>query len=131
MATIHDWSEALTADIPYPAHKYLGGKDTKDHLNSGAATELLAQYPNLLSVWREYHEGKTAEAKLVRASDYLSMLLQYLAYLERGYNSAELEDLWKAVKDDLAPFAAEFPPLRELVDELEKLRKDRIGGSRR
>jgi putative hydrolase of HD superfamily len=117
-ALTHDWPEALVADFPYTAVKYLGSPNAKGKMEERALSELLKGKEEYLDCWREYRDGKTPEAKLVRAADYLSMLFQALRYRERGNRSRGLEELWEAVRRDLKPYAEEFPPVKNLVDEL-------------
>jgi len=83
----------------------------------------LGKLPNkekYLKLWQEYSEKRSPEAKLVHAADYLSMLVQAVKYRERGNRSREMDELWRAVKMDLKPYAKEFKPVRELVGELDK-----------
>jgi putative hydrolase of HD superfamily len=124
MALVHDWPEALVADFPYTAVKYLGTTDVKGKMENTALSELLEGDEEYLGLWREYREGGTPEAKLVHAADYLSMLFQAIRYRGRGNRSRELEELWCAVLRDLEPYAGEFPPVRDLIEEL----KTRFGG---
>jgi putative hydrolase of HD superfamily len=118
MAIVHDWPEALVADFPYTALKYLGPPSVKEEMESAALSELLGGAEEYSELWREYREGKAVEAKLVHAADYLSMLFQALKYRDRGNRSRGLEELWKAVLRDLEPYIAEFPPVKNLVEEL-------------
>jgi putative hydrolase of HD superfamily len=118
MALVHDWPEALVADFPYTAVKYLGPVDVKRKMEDTALSELLEGNRKYLELWREYSERKTVEARLVHAADYLSMLFQALKYRVRGNRSQALEELWSAVLQDLKPYVDEFPPARDLVEEL-------------
>ncbi|MFN4133730.1 MAG: HD domain-containing protein, partial [Candidatus Hadarchaeales archaeon] len=116
MAIIHDWPEALVADFPYTAVEFLGGKEVKLKMEEKAAALLLPR-PRL-ELWREYVENKTAEAKIVHAADYLSMLLQALKYAERGNVSREMRELWAAVLNDVSKYSEEFSIVKELTAQL-------------
>jgi 5'-deoxynucleotidase YfbR-like HD superfamily hydrolase len=123
MALIHDWSEASTSDFPDIALKHLDSLDVKKHMEESAFEELLQGLKDkekYMKLWHEYCEKRTIESKIVRSADYLSMLLQALKYRERGNRSRQLGRLWRAVRSDLEPYAAEFKPVRELVAELNK-----------
>lgn len=123
IALLHDWAEAEVADFPYTALKHLGSPGTKQHMEQSALEELLEGIPkkaNYLALWREYKDKRTPESRLVHAADYLSMLVQAIKYQEQGISSRELCELWRAVRKDLASYAREFKPVRELVVELEK-----------
>ncbi|MBA7601658.1 hypothetical protein ES703_08736 [subsurface metagenome] len=123
MAVVHDWAEASIGDFPCTALKYLGPAGTKKRFEKRALEDLLGKLPNkekYLKLWQEYSEKRSPEAKLVHAADYLSMLVQAVKYRERGNRSREMDELWRAVKMDLKPYAKEFKPVRELVGELDK-----------
>lgn len=123
MAVIHDWAEALVADFPYTALKYLGSKDIKKRMERSALEDLTQGLPDkgeYMELWQEYAEKRGLEAKLVHAADYLSMMVQAIKYRERGNRSKELDELWHALHEDLKPFTTEFQPVRKLVGELDK-----------
>jgi len=122
MAVVHDWAEASVGDFPYPALKHLESPDIKKRMEKSALEELCIglKNKNCMKLWHEYCEKRTIESKIVHSADYLSMLVQALKYRERGNRSCQLDELWRAVKNDLAPYVAEFKPVRELVAELNK-----------
>ncbi|MEW6222469.1 MAG: HD domain-containing protein [Candidatus Hadarchaeota archaeon] len=122
MAIIHDWAEALTGDYPHTALTHLG-TGRKREMERSALEEMLHGLPNrkdYLGIWEEYEKGKSTEARLVRSADYLSMLVQAIKYRERGIKSKELDELWRAVNKDLAPYKSAFRPVSVLVVELNK-----------
>lgn len=121
MAILHDWAEAEVADFPYTGLKHLGPKGTKRIIEKRALEDLFRGLPNrgkYMGLWREYGERRTIEARLVHASDYLSMLAQAVEYRERGNRSRELDELWKAVLSDIKPYTLEFRCVKKLVREL-------------
>jgi 5'-deoxynucleotidase YfbR-like HD superfamily hydrolase len=73
-----------------------------------------------LKLWQEYTERRTPEARLIHAADYLSMMVQAIKHRDRGNRSRELDELWRALKEDLKPYLKEFKPVRELVEEFDK-----------
>jgi putative hydrolase of HD superfamily len=123
MAVMHDWAEASVGDFPNTALKHLESPNIKKRMEKSALEELFIGLKNkekCMKLWHEYCEKRTIESKIVHSADYLSMLVQALKYRERGNRSCQLDELWRAVKNDLAPYAAEFKPVRELVAELNK-----------
>ena len=123
MAIVHDWAEASVGDFSYTALKYLGPAGTKKRIEKRALDDLLSKLPNkekYLTLWREYSEKHTLEAKLVHIADYFSMLVQAVRYHERGNRSRELDELWRAVEKDLQPYLKEFPKFRKMVTGLRK-----------
>lgn len=123
MAVVHDWAEASVGDFPYTALKHLEAVCMKKSIEERALEEILSKLPNkekYLSLWREYSEKRSLEARLVHAADYLSMLVQALKYRERGVRSKELEELWHAVHRDLDIYEKELPPTKALIRELDK-----------
>jgi putative hydrolase of HD superfamily len=123
MAVMHDWAEALVADFPYTALKYLESNDVKKRMERKALEDLLRDLPKkevYLKLWQEYTERRTPEARLIHAADYLSMMVQAIKHRDRGNRSRELDELWRALKEDLKPYLKEFKPVRELVEEFDK-----------
>lgn len=123
MAVMHDWAEALVADFPYTALRYLGSKDVKKYLERSALKDLtrgLSEKEKYMKLWQEYAEERGLEAKLVHTADYLSMMVQAIKYREGGNRSKELDELWRALHEDLRPYTTEFQPIRKLVGELDK-----------
>jgi len=123
MAILHDWAEALVADFPYTALKYLGPEGVKKRMEGRALEDFLRNLPGggrYLKLWKEYNEKRTPEAKLVHAADYISMMVQAIKYKERGNRSKELDELWHALHADLKPYMAEFKPVKDLVKEFDK-----------
>ena len=85
-----------------------------------AAQDVFADSKNLLQIWEEFTKGQSLEAKVVKAADYLSILVQAIQYMERGYFSADIQKLWENVKQDLDPLTDEFPELKEILIQLER-----------
>jgi putative hydrolase of HD superfamily len=131
IAIMHDWAEASVADFPYPALKYLESENVKKHMERSALEDLtqgLSAKEEYMKLWQEYAEKRGVEARLVHAADYLSMMVQAIKYRERGNQSKELDELWRALHEDLKPYTAEFQPVRELVEELDKRYSTRASG---
>jgi putative hydrolase of HD superfamily len=109
MATLHDLAESLTFDISKAYLQYLGkrGEEIKHEIEHSAwsalvkeldDSELATKYTRAES---EYDANETVESKIVHAADGLDILLQIIAYQQRGYARSSLEELWKGTETSL------------------------------
>ncbi len=101
MALLHDLAEAETGDLTPPQKEAdpAGFKRAEE----AAMSRMLAKLPHeYLTAWREFSEGSTAEARLVRDADKLEMVMQAAEYRESGCDKAGLMRFWHAeiVGDD-------------------------------
>ncbi len=89
MASVHDLPESLTGDLTPWQRELLFGKDGKKGvieserrfwdklLRGGVETELFAE---MFEAWREYREGSSPEARIVKRADALDCVIQALFY---------------------------------------------------
>ncbi|WP_048147114.1 HD domain-containing protein [Pyrococcus abyssi] len=113
MAIIHDIGEALITDIPLRAQKYLD----KDAAEDKAVKEI---FPEFYELYREYQEGKSLEAQLVKFADKIDMVLQAWQYELSG--NKNLEDFWRALEElEKLEIARYF---KELLEEVRRLKGD-------
>ncbi len=80
LIVLHDIAEAVTGDIP--SFEESARKDTKVADEAAAMERIRAMLPCrlrdlMLSLWREYEDGETAEAKFARAIDKLEVQHQH------------------------------------------------------
>ena len=121
MALVHDLAEAVVGDIT----PHCGISDTDKHTQELAAIRSMTQLlhldrnengvveegkPNLfhgnarqvgdeiLSLWKEYEEGTTPEAHLVKDMDKLEMTLQALEYEQDGKNVQSLDGFFDSTR---------------------------------
>lgn len=94
LALLHDAPEARLGDVPMPA-KTAEAARAFDALEERLASELLPE--PYLELWREAERGDTLEARIVRASDKLQMMLKVLAYERSG--RGELGEFWANPKN--------------------------------
>jgi putative hydrolase of HD superfamily len=93
MALLHDLQESIVGDLTKDSLEY----SNKKRLEEEAVREILKPLPNTIrdcyiNIWREYCEGNTPEARVVKYADKLDMLAQAEEYQRQGYN---VEDFWK------------------------------------
>lgn len=92
IALVHDLAELRIGDLPRVASRYFpeGAKKTAE---LAAMEEILAPLPDrALDRYREYQEGTTAEARLVKACDKLQLMLKVAVYERWG--TGALGEFW-------------------------------------
>lgn len=102
MALVHDLAEATVGDIT----PYCGVSDQEKHqMELEAMTKLTTGLlgtsmgaESILSLWKEYEEGTTEEAKLVKDMDKLEMILQALEYEKDGENKKSLDGFFDSTR---------------------------------
>lgn len=94
MALVHDAPESRTGDIPMPS-KSREAERALDELEERIANEILPA--NLAEHWREAERGDSLEARVVKASDKLQMMIKVLAYERTGRGN--LEEFWQNPKN--------------------------------
>jgi putative hydrolase of HD superfamily len=90
MATIHDIQESLTSDIPRTSD--LSATSTFNDLKRKLEREAIQKIFNtetsmskyFLQLWEEYEQNSTFEAKIVRGSDIIDLLMHALALEDTG-----------------------------------------------
>ncbi len=115
IAVVHDLAEALIGDLPASARRLFGAA-AKQEAEQRAMIELLEGLPQAeeyLDLWRDYANGSSREARLIKMLDRLEMLTQALAY-ERAGNRA-MDEFWE---DHDENWASEFPLVLDLYTNL-------------
>lgn len=106
MALVHDLAEAQVGDIT----PHCGISDTDKHAREEAAmtrmtaTLMGGSHTNLvgsdiLALWKEYEEGTSPEANLVKDMDKLEMILQALEYEQDGLHKKSLDGFFDSTRD--------------------------------
>lgn len=120
MALVHDWAETRVGDMPRTATTYFGAQ-VRRQAEALAFTDIIAATGRSASqyedIFRDYEERAGIEARLVKASDVIDLLIQALA-LERA-GAKGLDEFWEVVLNadfQLPPAAAEV--VQEVIDSL-------------
>jgi putative hydrolase of HD superfamily len=96
MTILHDLGESIVGD-------YMPGEVSakrKQAEESSAIKKIIATLPaktrtEYLEIWREYQQGKTKEARLVRRVDKFELALQAARYARDGRSKKQLEQFFK------------------------------------
>mmetsp|Transcript_9935 Transcript_9935/g.18126 ORF Transcript_9935/g.18126 Transcript_9935/m.18126 type:complete len:265 (+) Transcript_9935:86-880(+) len=108
MALVHDLAEATVGDIT--PHCGVTDQDkhaqelkammdlTKKLTGIGGEGEISGSGQEILDLWKEYEEGTSEEAKLVKDMDKLEMILQALEYEEDGKNGKSLDGFFNSTR---------------------------------
>jgi 5'-deoxynucleotidase len=92
IALLHDLAELRTGDLPRVANRYFPA-GAKKAAEEAAMAEILAPLPeSALALHREYQEGATREARLVKACDKLQLMLKVTAY--ENWGTGALAEFW-------------------------------------
>jgi putative hydrolases of HD superfamily len=117
IALVHDMAELRIGDLPRVASRYFpdGAKKTAEMAAMG---EILAPLPeSALGLYREYQEGTTPEARLVKACDKLQLMLKVTVYERWG--TGALNEFWD--NPDNFPDCG-FAVVKELFEALREQR---------
>lgn len=120
LAILHDLPEGTSSDIPAPAWEYVAAgvkKATEDKimdeiLSSETDTSLLR------SIWSEWQDGVSDEARLVDDADKIDRYLQAMVY-EKQTGNLMLGEFW------VKPAEFHFPESQALYEELKSRRTAR------
>lgn len=124
IALLHDIAEALIGDLPASARR-LFGSAAKRAAEQRAIAEMFAGLPQAdeyLTLFNDYAEGGSPEARLVKALDRLELLLQALAYERAG--SRAMAEFWEGGEAD---WNDEFPLVQTLAQQLIAARRSLNG----
>jgi putative hydrolase of HD superfamily len=89
IALIHDIAEAFVGDIVKRAADYIG-KDLKESMELHVARDELGEFSLLIELLNDYIAQESVEARIAKAAEQFSTLLQGLRYLDNGYPVEEI-----------------------------------------
>jgi len=103
MALLHDACESIIGDLSSNKKKK---EFEKMKLEDKAMIHILNTLPNNIKkmytkLWKEFQDGSSEEAKLVREIDKLEMALQALEYEEEGYDRGKLSEFWESARQTI------------------------------
>jgi putative hydrolase of HD superfamily len=100
MALLHDWAETRVGDLPKTATKYFGAEARKTaeavafaDIVNGVGTA----GPDYESIYHDYEQRNSLEARVVKAADIIDLLIQAYA-LERA-GARGLDEFWEVAGD--------------------------------
>jgi len=114
MALLHDFGEIYAGDI-IPSDGV--APEEKHRLEEQSVETVLGRLPDgeiYMDAWREYEQGSSPEARLVRQLDRLEMGLQASVYAGQGFTG--LEEFLASARQGLSD-----PLLVALLEEIESL----------
>ena len=124
MAILHDWAETRVGDMPRTATKYFGA-DVRRNAETAAFADIVrvlgAAESEYKSLYQDYEQRDSLEARLVKAADIIDLLIQ--AYALEHAGAKGLDEFWEValVADfQLPPVAAEV--VKEVLQSLLDLR---------
>ena len=122
IALVHDLAELRIGDLPRTAARYFP-EGVKQAAETAAIDEVLAPLPDeARALYREYLEGTTPEARLVKACDKLQLMVKVAVYERWG--TGALAEFWD--NPDNFPDGG-FTAVKELFEELRRRREqDRL-----
>ena len=115
IALLHDWAEARVGDMPRTATLYFGSEARKQAETAAFSdlTQPVDQNAVYSTLYHEYEERNTPEARLVKAADVIDLLVQALA-LERA-GGRGLDEFWEVAANPQLQLEG---PARQIVDEI-------------
>jgi putative hydrolase of HD superfamily len=119
MALLHDWAETRVGDLPKMASSYFGA-DARKNAETRAFADIVSGMGGAVSeyksLYQDYEQRSSLEARLVKAADVIDLLVQAYA-LERS-GAKGLDEFWEVAHT--ADF--QLPPVaREVVNEVLQL----------
>jgi putative hydrolase of HD superfamily len=90
-------------------------EEAMQHIKTLVSQEVGAE---LYQLWREYEEGKTPEAKIVKDLDKFDMIFQAYEYEKAEKTPGRLEEFFTSTKGKFS-----HPEVLKWVGQLEELRK--------
>lgn len=99
IAILHDLCEAIIGDRT-PSDRLRIGLENSEREEDEAMEKILSNLPQDLSkmyldIWRDYKDGCSEEAKLVKRLDALERALQAINYTSQGRSCKSLEEFWR------------------------------------
>lgn len=121
MALIHDLGETATSDIRYEeGGKIIASEKAKNRIEDDILRRILPATGDpkyYLSLWLEFRDQTTPEARFLKLVEKLEMALQALEYQEFGIKRQLLNEFF----DNARKYISD-PQLKRLLEEIEQAR---------
>ena len=120
IALLHDWAESRVGDMPRTASHYFGA-EARRAAEGNAFADIVASMgageAEYKSLYEDYEQRQSVEARLVKAADVIDLLVQTYA-LERA-GAKGLDEFWDVTNgcDFQLPEVAQTV-VRELIDAI-------------
>lgn len=104
MALLHDWAETRVGDLPRTATEYFGAdarKTAETRAFADIVDDLEASGSEYKTLYRDYEQRDSLEARLVKTADVIDLLVQALA-LERA-GARGLDEFWEVANGTDGP----------------------------
>jgi 5'-deoxynucleotidase YfbR-like HD superfamily hydrolase len=100
MALLHDWAETRVGDMPRTATTYFGA-DARKNAETLAFADIVGGVGSYESeyktLYQDYEQRSTLEARLVKAADVIDLLIQ--AYALEHSGAKGLDEFWQVAHD--------------------------------
>ncbi len=96
MALLHDWAETRIGDMPRTAIEYFGAearKTAETRAFADIVSHLGAAGAEYKTLYQDYEQRESLEARLVKAADVIDLLVQVLALETAG--ASGLDEFWE------------------------------------
>jgi len=124
IALLHDWAEVRVGDMPRTATLYFGS-DARKQAETAAFSDIVNDVDEGLygSLYLDYEQRSSLEARLVKAADVLDLLIQVLA-LERA-GARGLDEFWEVAEQPEFNLEGEAEQIvHELLDSILNARRE-------
>jgi putative hydrolase of HD superfamily len=98
-AIMHDWAETRVGDMPRTAAKYFG-TDARKQAEASALADIVSESTSnelYRRLYADYEHRASFEARLVKASDIIDLLVQTLAMERAGARG--LDEFWQVAEN--------------------------------
>jgi putative hydrolases of HD superfamily len=126
MALLHDWSETRVGDMPKTASNYFG-PDIRKRAETLAFADIVSEAgageTEYETIYHDYEQRHSLEARLVKAADVIDLLVQ--AYALEHAGAKGLDEFWEVANepDFQLPIVAE-QAVSELLHSLLQARRN-------
>jgi len=120
LALIHDLSESIVHDIGGKARELIPRRIRKEAEYMGLRDVIPDDFremkDEILALWREYEEGSSKEARIIKILDKLEMMIQALCYMKSLSKNENLQEFFSDI--DKIINESEHDLIRELAKSI-------------